>query len=113
MPDRYIVVLRDGVADPGAVAAEHRDRYGANVAFVYRSAMKGYAATIPTERLEAVRADARVRFVSDDRPVAAVSAAQIARSDTIVGGSATATERRIASIRSTVSHYGKLAMRLS
>lgn len=69
VPGRYIVVLRDNIADPGAVAAEHRERYGSDVSFVYRSALKGYAATIPAGRLDDVRADTRVLFVSDDRPV--------------------------------------------
>lgn len=66
--DRYIVVLRDSVS-PGAVAAEHRSRYGADVSFLYRSALKGYAGTIPDERLDDVAADPRVLFISDDRPV--------------------------------------------
>ncbi|MGQ0433113.1 MAG: S8 family serine peptidase [Microthrixaceae bacterium] len=70
-PGRYIVVLRDTVANPGAVAADHRNRFGADVSFVYGAALKGYAATIPAARLSSVRADSRVEFVSDDRPVAA------------------------------------------
>lgn len=69
-PGRYVVVLRDTVANPGAVAAEHRDRYAAEVSLVYGAALKGYAATIPAARLSSVRADSRVQFVSDDRPVA-------------------------------------------
>jgi hypothetical protein len=43
---RYIVVLKDDVADPGAMAAEHAQSYGARVTHVYGSALKGYAASV-------------------------------------------------------------------
>ncbi len=68
---RYIVVLRESVADPTAVARDHM-RFGADVTFVYRSALKGYAATISPEALGAVRADPRVAFVEADHLVEAV-----------------------------------------
>ncbi len=71
IPDRYIVVLEDDVGDPGAAAREHAQRHGAEVSHVYRYAIKGYAARIPSERLADVRADARVLFVSEDREVRA------------------------------------------
>jgi subtilisin len=69
----YIVVLKDGVSRPGAVAAQHARRFGLDVAFVYRSALHGYAATIPEALLDRVTADERVAFVSEDRPVHAVA----------------------------------------
>ena len=62
----YIVVLKSSIADPGAVAADHARRDGAQVRYVYRSAIKGYAATIPTDRLDAVRSDSRVAYISVD-----------------------------------------------
>jgi hypothetical protein len=65
-PDRYIVVLKDGVRDPGAVAREHARRDAAQVAFVYSNAFKGYAARIPAARLDAARADSRVAYVEPD-----------------------------------------------
>jgi subtilisin family serine protease len=68
---RYIVVLQDTVADPGAVAAEHAQADNAQVSFVYTAALKGYAAVIPAARLDAVRADPRVAFISDDAEVTA------------------------------------------
>jgi subtilisin len=68
---RYIVVLEDSVARPGAVAANHGRRFGLDVSHVYRSALEGYAATIPAAALDDVRADARVAFISPDRPVRA------------------------------------------
>ena len=66
IPDRYIVVLWDA-ADPGQTASEAAQQYGLTVSHVYRSALKGFAARIPSSRLEALRADRRVRFIAPDR----------------------------------------------
>ena len=71
-PDRFIVVLKNSVADPGAVAAEHSRAYNAQVSYVYTAALKGYAAVIPNDRVAEVRADDRVAYLSDDLPVQAV-----------------------------------------
>jgi len=65
-PGRYIVVLKGTVSNTGAVATDQAQKYGAQVTHVYNSALKGYAATIPANRLEALRADPRVRLVSPD-----------------------------------------------
>jgi subtilisin len=70
---KYIVVLKTSAADPGAVAAEHGRRYGAEVAFVYRYALKGYAAAIPAARLSAIQSDSRVAYVSVDGTVRALA----------------------------------------
>lgn len=65
----YIVVLKPAAGDPGVVAEEHgRDR-GAHVSFVYRNALRGYSATIPSGSVGAIRADSRVAYVSEDRAV--------------------------------------------
>lgn len=69
----YIVVLHDDQSRVPEVAAEHANAYGLGVRFLYTSAFKGYAATIPFARLDDVRRDPRVLFVSDDRPVFAVA----------------------------------------
>lgn len=68
-PARYIVVLHDWVTDPGAVASEHASAHAAGISHVYGSALKGYAAVIPAERVAAVRADDRVAYVTADTPV--------------------------------------------
>src|SRR5438128_9565995 len=70
-PQRYLVVLKPTVADPGAVAAAQTSAYGAEVTHVYRSALKGYSATIPSDRVAALRANAQVRFVAPDRQMSA------------------------------------------
>jgi subtilisin len=63
---RYVVALKGNVADPGAVAVQHSRAYGAQVSHVYRFAVKGYAATIPSDRVASLRADRAVQFVSAD-----------------------------------------------
>ena len=72
-PDRYIVVLKDGVRDPGTVAREHARRDAAQVRFVYSNAIKGYAAGIPAGRVDSVRADSRVAYVERDGEAHAIT----------------------------------------
>jgi subtilisin len=72
---RYIVVLKETVASPAAVAREHGARFAATVSRVYRHALKGYAATITVSHLASLRADSRVAFVSEDREVHALDQA--------------------------------------
>ena len=67
----YIVVLESGVSDPAALAARHARSHGLAPTHVYRSALKGYAATIPNSRVGAVRAEPGVRFVAADAEVSA------------------------------------------
>src|SRR5215211_4889673 len=71
IPDQYVVVLKDDVRDPGAVARDHANEHAAQVLQSYQHAIKGYAARIPQARLDAVRSDPRVQFVSADREVRA------------------------------------------
>jgi subtilisin len=66
---RYLVVLKPTVADPGAVATAQAIAYGALVTHVYRFALKGYSATIPSNRVAALRANPQVQFVSVDGKV--------------------------------------------
>ncbi|MBI3968176.1 MAG: hypothetical protein HY329_21270, partial [Chloroflexi bacterium] len=42
-PETVIVVLRDSVGDPNAVAAEHARQHSAQVGHIYVAALKGYA----------------------------------------------------------------------
>ena len=46
---KYIVVLKDSVGDPGAVAQQQAKDDGAQVSRVYSHALKGYSATIPAK----------------------------------------------------------------
>jgi subtilisin len=71
-PGRYIVVLKPSAGDPGAEAAKDALAYGAQVSHVYRFAVKGYSATVPSNRVAALRADPDVLLASPDLQMAAV-----------------------------------------
>lgn len=64
--DRYIVVLKDRVEHPGAVAAEQHRRYGVERTATYRSALTGYAARISAREVAALRRDPHVAYVEPD-----------------------------------------------
>src|SRR5437867_1142245 len=72
-PKNYVVVFHDHEQDASGHAAGHARDYGVGVSHVYRSALKGYAGTIPDARLADIRRDPGVAFVSEDRPVHAVA----------------------------------------
>jgi subtilisin family serine protease len=103
---RYIVVLRDDVRRPAALAARQAERYGLEVSHVYRHALKGYAATIPASRLAAVRSDPSVEFVSVDGAVRAfaqrvptgVNRIQADASSTLAGNGSGTVETAVAVI---------------
>jgi subtilisin family serine protease len=63
---RYIVTLRDSVADPAAVAHAHSARFGLRIGYVYRNALKGYSATLPQALLASLRLDSRVAAIEPD-----------------------------------------------
>jgi subtilisin len=64
----YIVVLKD-TASPSTMARAHAGRYGARVGHVYRHALKGYSATLSSNRVAALKADPSVAAVAPDLPV--------------------------------------------
>jgi subtilisin len=64
----YIVVLKD-TASPSTMARAHAGRYGARVGHVYRHALKGYSATLSSDRVAALKADPSVAAVAPDLPV--------------------------------------------
>lgn len=69
IPDQYIVVLRDSVANPGGVADELASAHGLTLGQKYSHALKGFAAHVPAGRLAALEKDPRVAFVSADRVI--------------------------------------------
>ena len=69
IPEHYIVVPKDSAGSPAAVANEHARDHAAAVSFVYQDALQGYAARIPSQRLAAVQADPRVKYVVADGEV--------------------------------------------
>lgn len=69
--DRYIVALKQDVQNSGEVARQHSRQHAADIRFVYRHAIDGYAAEIPPSELAELRRDPRVRFVEADGRVRA------------------------------------------
>ena len=69
----YIVVLKDNAGDPGSVAAEHSRSNGARVRYVYRHALRGYAAQMSATAAARLSSDGRVSYVEADGEVHAVT----------------------------------------
>lgn len=72
VPDQYIVVLKDDT-DVNSVADEMVKTKGLGVEHRYTAALKGFSAKIPSGKLNDVKADPRVQFVSEDRIVSIAS----------------------------------------
>ncbi|MGH2568041.1 MAG: S8 family serine peptidase [Bacteroidota bacterium] len=71
VPGQYIVVLKEDVSNVPAVANEMARTHGLSLLQVYEYALKGFAATVPPGRLDAVQADSRVQYVEADQVVTA------------------------------------------
>ncbi|MGO4229270.1 S8 family serine peptidase [Arthrobacter sp. YAF34] len=66
-PHSYIVVLKDGVVDPGAAALAQQSAYGFTASKIYRHAVNGYAATMTASQAQRVQANPNVDFVTMGR----------------------------------------------
>ena len=86
IPGEYIVVLKEDAPASARAANELAPRYGLDIQRTYQSALKGFAARIPAGRLEAVKADPRVLFVSQNRVFHVVSHRQVADPVERIGG---------------------------
>ena len=62
----YIVVLRDSVANPVAVAQQQAVRYGGTVTHVYSYALKGYSLTLPSAAVSQLAKEPSVSYVERD-----------------------------------------------
>lgn len=62
----YVVVLKDSVSHPDAVAAEHGRKHGAEVKSVWSSALNGYSASMTPRQAKRVAADERVASIEPD-----------------------------------------------
>jgi aqualysin 1 len=73
IPNNYIVVFKEGVHDPTAVANEQARENGLRLRFVYQYAIGGYAAVFPNDHaLQRVHNDPRVDYVEQDEVARAV-----------------------------------------
>lgn len=68
VPGKFIVVLKD-FENPEEVGNEMTRTHGLSVDSVYSAAFKGFSANIPQSKLNKIKADKRVQFVSEDRVV--------------------------------------------
>jgi len=69
IPDRYIVVLNDDVSGVPGVASDMARAFGLTRGHVYQNSIKGFSATIPAGRLNALARDPRVKYVEPDKIV--------------------------------------------
>ncbi|HKT60005.1 MAG TPA: S8 family peptidase [Gemmatimonadales bacterium] len=65
----YIVVLRKDVADPARLATELVGAAHGSLRFTYSHALKGFAADLPEQALEALRRNPNVSYVEADQSV--------------------------------------------
>lgn len=72
IPDRYIVLLRDDAGDPGEAGRAVVAAAGGTLHYVYRTALRGFAATLPPAAVEGLRRNPRVVRVEPDLVVHAV-----------------------------------------
>jgi subtilisin family serine protease len=78
IPGQYVVVLKDSVSDPGAVAAAEGKAYGFKARFVYGHALKGYAASFSAATASALATNPSVAYIAPDESFeAAEGCAQI------------------------------------
>lgn len=66
LQDRYIVVFRDNVGDVDAEVERATRGFGAQVHYRYYSAIKGFAATLPSAALEGLRRNPNVSYIEAD-----------------------------------------------
>ena len=73
IPDQYIVVYRDDVANAGALTTSLAATSGAKVTYRYAAALQGFAGRMSRAAAEELSRDARVKYVEQDQVVHAVS----------------------------------------
>lgn len=66
---QYIVVFKDRVTQPAALAAQLAQQNGGRVLFTYTSAIKGFAAQLPEAAVNALRNNPNVEYVEQDQAV--------------------------------------------
>jgi subtilisin family serine protease len=66
---RYIVVLKQSVANPAAEAANAMSGGGGQLHYIYSAALKGFAATLPDAAVQSIRNNPAVDYVEQDQTV--------------------------------------------
>ena len=71
VPDQYIVVFKSSLPDPAAQARSLVAQHGGTLRFTYTSAIKGFAAKLPEQALEALRRNPNVDYIEADQVIEA------------------------------------------
>ncbi len=69
--NRYVVVLRPGEASAASVATQMVSANGGKIFFVYEHALRGFAAELSPQAVEALRRDPAVDYIEPDQNVTA------------------------------------------
>src|SRR3989454_3781958 len=77
VPGQYIVVFKDAVADPVALARTLVTLYGGSLLQTYTSALRGFAARLPDAVVAALRTNPLVAYVEPDQVVHADATQQM------------------------------------
>ena len=93
IPNSYIVVLEDTAPAAADAAAERARGLGATVSATYRTAVRGYAATMSASALATVRSDPAVKYVTTNRSVTLEWVAPTGGADTIQPGATWGLDR--------------------
>lgn len=72
IPDQYIVVLRDDVADQNEAEGQLVGQNAGTLTYSYRHALKGFAARLSADAVARIARDPRVRYIEQDQPVHAI-----------------------------------------
>lgn len=67
IPDRYLVRFQPGISDPDGLARGLTSVAGGTLHFVYRSAIRGFAATLPAGAVDALQRNPNVISIEPDR----------------------------------------------
>lgn len=66
IPDRYVVVMREGSAPAAETAGDMVAALGGRVHHTYRAALNGFAATLPRQAVEALQRNPNVAYIVQD-----------------------------------------------
>jgi subtilisin family serine protease len=73
IPNRYIIRFQDDVADVPALTNQLVSTHGGTLHYTYEHAIKGFAATLPPEGVEAIRRNPQVAYIEPDGVVTATT----------------------------------------
>ncbi len=78
VPDSYIVVFRQSVADPTRETGARERAKGFDARFIFDQALKGFSAKLSPVQVAELRGDPDVALVTPDRPVRALGSVSVA-----------------------------------